>query len=222
MKLILTGASGFIGLETLSHALSHPHISSVVALTRKPLPPSTAHPKLQNIIMSDFSSYEPSVLSQIAGAEACIWLIGEMSTNIEVARRSRLEYGMAAARAFASLPILRGKTFKYVFVSGIVAVRDQDAWLWLYSEVRKMGGQAENEVLAFAKGKEDFESIVARPAAVLSKDGGLLTSVRRLLPSSVGVGELAAVLVDVAITGSDKEILYYADLKKRGKELVKK
>jgi hypothetical protein len=76
MKLILTGTTGFIGQEVLAQALSHPSITSIIALSRKPLPPTFAsNPKLRLVLIDDFSTYSPSVLSQLSGADACIWYI---------------------------------------------------------------------------------------------------------------------------------------------------
>ena len=219
MKLIMTGVSGFVGLEAITHALTHPSVTSIVALTRKPLPITS--PKLQTIIHEDFSSYPPSLMSQLEGASACIWVIGVKSANVEVTRRTRLEYGMAAAQAFSTLPQAAGQTFKFVFVSGIVTVPDQDANIWIFSEGRKVGGQAENEIVAFAEGKQQFESFVMRPASVLAKDRGPLMKLRRMLPYSVGNEELAAVLVDIAVNGSKKTIWENSDLKLRSQELLK-
>jgi hypothetical protein len=79
MKLILTGSTGFIGHEVLSQALSHPSITSVIALTRQPLPSSTSNPKLQILLVEDFSNYTPSLLRQLAGAGACIWYSSPLS-----------------------------------------------------------------------------------------------------------------------------------------------
>jgi hypothetical protein len=73
MKLILTGTSGFIGSEVLSQALRHPSITSIVALSRKPIPNSD--PNLKVVIVDDFENYSPSVLSELSGAEACIWYV---------------------------------------------------------------------------------------------------------------------------------------------------
>jgi uncharacterized protein YbjT (DUF2867 family) len=74
MKVILTGSSGFIGQEVLSQALAHPSITSIIALSRKPLPQSyTSNPKLKVVILDDFENYTPSVLSQLSGADSCIW-----------------------------------------------------------------------------------------------------------------------------------------------------
>lgn len=74
MKLILTGSTGFIGQEVLSQCLLHPDITSLVALSRRPLPSSvTNSPKLKVVILEDFTSYPENVLKELEGAEACIW-----------------------------------------------------------------------------------------------------------------------------------------------------
>ena len=73
-KIILTGATGFIGSEVLKQCLAHPSVTSVVALSRRPLPePIAKHPKLEVIIHEDFSSYSSTLLKNLAGATACIW-----------------------------------------------------------------------------------------------------------------------------------------------------
>jgi len=222
MKLIMTGASGFIGHETLSQAISHPDITSIIVLSRKAL--AITSPKLTTIIHDDFACYPPSVMSQLEGASACIWVIGAKTLDLETTRRTRLEYGMAAAQAFSKLPQPHGHTFKFVFVSGFVTVPDQNANTWFYSEARKVAGQAENMVVAFAQEKEkaQFDSFVVRPARVLEKDRGVFAScVRRISPYAVGIEEVAAVLVDLAINGSNKTIWENRDLQSRGEELAK-
>jgi NAD dependent epimerase/dehydratase family enzyme len=76
MKLILTGANGFIGTEILFLALAQKSVTSLITLSRKPLPApynTNTNPKLQSIILENFSSYPASVISQLSGADACIW-----------------------------------------------------------------------------------------------------------------------------------------------------
>jgi uncharacterized protein YbjT (DUF2867 family) len=74
MKIILTGATGFVGGEALKHAVAHPAISEVVVLTRRELTADQgASPKVKAIVLSDFESYPDTLLAQLAGAEACIW-----------------------------------------------------------------------------------------------------------------------------------------------------
>jgi N-acetyl-gamma-glutamylphosphate reductase len=76
MKVILTGATGFIGLEVLTQLLLHPTISSVVVLSRRALPSSIPQsPKLKTIIMDDFTKYPPPIMAELSGADACIWYV---------------------------------------------------------------------------------------------------------------------------------------------------
>ena len=80
MKLIVTGATGFVGTEVIRQALQNPVITSVVALARKPVqPPSNARAnvnqsKLQAVVLEDWTSpYPDAVKEHIKGADACIW-----------------------------------------------------------------------------------------------------------------------------------------------------
>jgi NAD dependent epimerase/dehydratase family enzyme len=73
MKVILAGSSGFIGQEILHQALHNPSITSLIALSRRPLP--TTNPKLKTVLLEDFTSYSPAVLAELSGAESCIWYI---------------------------------------------------------------------------------------------------------------------------------------------------
>jgi hypothetical protein len=45
---------------------------------------------------------------------------------------------MAAAKAFAKLGEERGKKFRFVFTSGILAVKDPKEKVWIYAEARKV------------------------------------------------------------------------------------
>ena len=74
MKVILTGATGFIGSEALRQCLKSPSITSIVALSRRNLPEVvTNNPNLKVLMMKDFTSYPHTLLDELAGAEACIW-----------------------------------------------------------------------------------------------------------------------------------------------------
>ena len=70
MKVIIAGATGFVGRELLSQCLQNPAVTSIVALSRRELP---AHDKLKVAIMDDFLSYPDSVRKEIKDASACIW-----------------------------------------------------------------------------------------------------------------------------------------------------
>jgi len=74
MKLILTGATGYIGSEVLAQCLKSPLITSIFVLSRPKLPDLVAkYAKLEVIIIEDFMNYPESVMTQLSGADACIW-----------------------------------------------------------------------------------------------------------------------------------------------------
>lgn len=79
MKLIIAGATGFVGTEVVRQALLHPAVTSVVALGRRATPvPANIGPdanvsKLKSTICDDFENYSESVKADLAGADACIW-----------------------------------------------------------------------------------------------------------------------------------------------------
>jgi hypothetical protein len=76
MKIILTGSTGFIGSEVLTQCLANPSITSITAISRRKLPDSiSSNPKLQTVILDDFTTYTDEVLRECVGAEACIWYV---------------------------------------------------------------------------------------------------------------------------------------------------
>ena len=79
MKLIVTGATGFVGTEVIRLAVSNPDIHSIIALARRTvIPPSNAGPtadlsKLQTVILEDWTRpYSDSVKCHIGGADAVL------------------------------------------------------------------------------------------------------------------------------------------------------
>lgn len=79
MKIIVSGATGLVGTEVIRQCLSHPKITSVVALSRRPVVvPENAGKdadvsKLQSVILKDFTKYPDDVKAQLADADGCIW-----------------------------------------------------------------------------------------------------------------------------------------------------
>ena len=103
MKIILLGASGRIGSATLNALYSHPEVTSVVALTRRPLSPT--HGKVHNIIHKDFTSWPESLLKdELNGAGACIWTMGirpSLVKSYDEAHAIDVDAPVSAAKAFA-------------------------------------------------------------------------------------------------------------------------
>jgi nucleoside-diphosphate-sugar epimerase len=82
MKLILAGATGFLGTEVLHQALADARITSVVALGRRPtsipalLPSGANADKLDSVVVPDFAGeLSNDVLRHFADADACVWYV---------------------------------------------------------------------------------------------------------------------------------------------------
>jgi uncharacterized protein YbjT (DUF2867 family) len=76
MKVLIVGASGSIGGEALKQCLAHPTITSIIAFSRKELPPEiTENNKVSVVIVTDFAHWEPEILESHADAAAMIWSV---------------------------------------------------------------------------------------------------------------------------------------------------
>lgn len=142
MKIIITGPTGLVGNSVLTQAIAHPHITSIVAITRRPLPSTiTTSPKVTQLILTDadFISYPASALEAFKGATACIWCLGFVQfPGTKEARRISIDYNIAAGEAFAEVGRENGVRFKMVYVSGELVERDQSKSLWLIPESRRI------------------------------------------------------------------------------------
>ncbi|KAI1279798.1 hypothetical protein F5Y07DRAFT_405985 [Xylaria sp. FL0933] len=143
MKIIVAGASGFIGSAAVREAIKDESITQICVLSRgTPLPDDIANHAKVTVIRTSFAEYSMEVLNQLVDAEACIWAIGGRVPDFHdllVAHRTCVEYPAIAARAFAATlsPLLpRGKMFRFVFVSGLLQIRHHDHFR-LYSDAEE-------------------------------------------------------------------------------------
>lgn len=88
MKLIVAGSTGFVGTELIRQALSHPEVTSVIALGRREIAvpenigPNADATKFKCVVCADFEDYPESVKQKLAGADACIWCVNYLIDNL--------------------------------------------------------------------------------------------------------------------------------------------
>ena len=80
MKLIITGATGFVATEVVRQALLLPSITTVVAVARKAVSTpkgisSNDAAKLKSVVVPDYGTYSYETKKELAGAVACIWSV---------------------------------------------------------------------------------------------------------------------------------------------------
>lgn len=73
MKVIVFGATGFVGQEILRQAIALPSITSVVTVGRRAALESSSSSKLKDVVLSDWLRYSDDVKKELANADACIW-----------------------------------------------------------------------------------------------------------------------------------------------------
>ena len=72
-KIILSGVTGRIGKEVLAQALENSTITSVIALSRRPLPDLAWHAKVEVLVLKDFKMYPDDIVGKLIDADGCIW-----------------------------------------------------------------------------------------------------------------------------------------------------
>lgn len=79
MKIIVAGATGYVGSEIIRQALSQPSVTSLIALGRREtaipenVAPGADISKFKSVVCQDFGNYPDAVKKELADADGCIW-----------------------------------------------------------------------------------------------------------------------------------------------------
>ncbi|KAJ0419677.1 hypothetical protein BJY00DRAFT_313826 [Aspergillus carlsbadensis] len=227
MKIIIAGATGYIGHELLMQSLAHPSITSVIALSRRDLNINNSKLRVVRMKDADFLSYaDPKITDELKGAAACLWAVGVRPSQARdegSARRVCVEFTAAAAGAFQRAYLDEGPVldagaeggdaaatasksegrppFRFVYISGAGVERDQSRSLWYMGNFRRMRGDAENVLFAHAEANPGvFEAYAMRPGLVPSLDGTIRDRIWSLFPSA-RKDLLVKAMIDIALRG---------------------
>src|SRR5437879_21661 len=111
IRAIVTGATGMVGEGVLHECLLHPQVESVLVINRKPC--GVVHPKLKEIIHSDF--FELSVIEdQLPGYNACYFCLGVSSVGMKEPEYYKLTYTLTLNVAQTLSRLNPDMTFCYV------------------------------------------------------------------------------------------------------------
>jgi uncharacterized protein YbjT (DUF2867 family) len=216
MKVILTGATGMVGKGVLLECLDHQDITAVLSISRRSL--EMDHPKLQELIHSDFSEFS-SVADQLAGYDACYACMGVSSAGMAEADYTRLTYDFTMALATELYRLNPQLTFIYVSGQGTDS-SEQGRSMWA-----RVKGKTENDIF-----KLGFRQAFAfRPGAIIPKRGvvpssrmyavlikylhWLITLIKWLAPNSVvDTQQIGLAMIHATQRGYDKQVILPRDI----------
>ncbi|QDS75959.1 hypothetical protein FKW77_003457, partial [Venturia effusa] len=222
MQLIVAGASGYLASEVIRQALSHPKITSVIALARRKVeaPTGTDGSKLKSVIVKDYDFYGEDVKNELGEAGACIWTVAvtpskSKSMDFDTVRKVCLEDTMLGLKTISEARREGVESLRFVYVSGAAAERDQSkkpSWMPEYSLMR---GETENRILDFAK-NHNISPCIVKPGLITN--GGILKGAFAMvmkwtgMVGSVSIQDIAAVMLEDVVQGINVETLENEDL----------
>ena len=80
MKVVLSGATGFIGSEVLRQCIAHPDITAIVCLARREIPEEVSgkSDKVHTVILKDhkdWSKWSEATRKAVEGADMALWYV---------------------------------------------------------------------------------------------------------------------------------------------------
>jgi hypothetical protein len=211
INAIITGATGMVGEGVLLECLGHPDVESILILNRKPL--GMTHPKLREVIVTDFFALEP-IIRELSGYNACFFCLGVSSVGIsrEEYRHITFDLTLNVAQTLATLS--PDMTFCYVTGAGTDSgEKGRVAWA-------RVKGATENALLRLFKNAYMF-----RPGFMKITPGQkniqswykyiawLYPIGRKLYPAGFcTLREVGQAMINAAVKGYPKKILEVPDI----------
>ena len=146
-----------VGEGVLLECLSHPDVEQVLVINRKPA--GVSHPKLREIVHSDFFNLAP-IESQLAGFNACFFCLGVSSVGISKEEYKRITYDLTLNVAGLLAKLNPEMTFCYVTGMGTDS-SEQGRVAWA-----RVKGATENALMRLFK-----HSFMFRPAFMKATPG---------------------------------------------------
>jgi uncharacterized protein YbjT (DUF2867 family) len=220
-KVIITGASGMVGKGVLLECLDHDSISEVLVIGRNPL--GMKHPKLKELIHSDFTNFV-DVKDKLLGYDACFYCLGISAAGLKEEQYKRITYDFTLALAKTLFKINPKITFNYVSGEG-TDTSEKGRMMWA-----RVKGKTENDLLNLGF-KQAF---MFRPGAIIPLRGiksktksyqfmydyflWLVKIIKLAAPNSVvSTTQIGLAMINSVLNGYSEKILKPKDILKLSK-----
>lgn len=126
VKAIITGSTGMVGEGVLLTCLSDPAVEEVLVINRRPC--DVEHPKLREVIHSDFFNLTP-IEAQLAGYNACFFCLGVSSVGMSQEEYRHVTYDLTLHVGEMLARLNPEMTFCYVTGAGTdSSEKGRSAW----------------------------------------------------------------------------------------------
>ncbi|GLU52920.1 NAD-dependent epimerase/dehydratase family protein [Dyadobacter frigoris] len=210
LKIILTGATGFVGEGVLLETLNHANVEEVLMVNRRHF--DLQHPKLRELIVPDFMNPD-AVAKHLSGYDACFFCAGISSAGMNELKYSHITY--ETTMQFAKVLLAYNPDLVFNFVSGSHADSSEKGKV-MWARVK---GKTENGLMKLPFRKE----FNYRPGAMLPSEGQknvkpfygfIVRTIAFLSPKrAVTFKEIAYSMVNAVVIGYSKQVLEIADIK---------
>ena len=211
-NVIIAGASGMVGSLVLGRCLASKDVSSAIALVRKPI--DMSHPKLKQVILTDFTDYS-TVSEMLEGVDAAFFCLGAYTGQVtdDVFKSVTVDFPVALAKAL----INKSPQARFCLLSGAGADRSEKSRL----SFARYKGMAENKLAEVGLGSfHTFRPSYIYPSTRRKEPNLMYTVSRVLYPiikllgknMSISSSDLALAIVHVGLEGSAMEVLENADI----------
>ncbi|MFT3907813.1 MAG: epimerase [Ferruginibacter sp.] len=212
LKLIITGATGMVGEGVLHESLQHPDVEQILVINRKPC--GVVHPKLKEIIHTDFFDFSP-IEDQLNGYNTCFFCLGVSSVGMKEDTFTKFTYTLTMHVATTLSKHNPQMTFCYISGRGTDS-SEKGKLMWA-----RVKGKTENDLM-----KLPFKKVYAvrpglmKPTAGLKNTlpaykylGWLYPIIKMIAPKSAcTLKEVGDAMINVVLKGYDKNVLEVADL----------
>jgi hypothetical protein len=212
LKVIITGTTGMVGEGVLIECLAHPDVEKILVINRRPC--GVTHPKLTEIIHSDFLNLTP-IEEQFTGYNACFFCLGVSSVGMKEDVYYLRTYTLTMHMAEILSRQNHDLTFCYISGAGTDST-EKGRINWA-----RVKGKTENDLMRLP-----FKKVFSfRPAMIQPTKGqqnvlrmykllGFLIPVFKLLmPDYIStLKDLGLAMINSALKGYEKPVLEVKDI----------